>query len=218
VHALLRHLESAGFSGAPRVLGLDGSGREILGYLEGGNPTYSDDELAACARLIRGYHDAVASFVPPADARWQSLVGAPAAGEVVCHNDLSPANTVYGESGPRAFLDWDLAAPAPRLWDVAYSVYRFVPLYDDASCVRLGVPVRPRGPRIRLFCDAYGLGDRTQLVDTVVARLTSLVETARAWSTAGVPGWADVWRDTGGRQWLASRSFVEANRKEWSGS
>lgn len=216
VHALLRHLEATGFPGAPRVLGFDQTGREILTYVEGGDATHSDDELAACARLVHAYHEAAASFAAPARAHWQSMVGAPADGDVICHNDLSPANTVYDEDGPRAFIDWDLAAPAPRLWDIAYAVYRFVPLYDDASCDRLGVPVRPRGPRIRLFCDAYGLVDRAQLFATVVARLTSLVETARAWGAAGVPGWADVWRDTGGRQWLASRAFVEANRDAWA--
>jgi hypothetical protein len=29
------HLESAGFEGAPRVLGIDGSGREVLSYIQG---------------------------------------------------------------------------------------------------------------------------------------------------------------------------------------
>ena len=35
VHALLAHLESAGFEGAPRFLGIDGSGREVLSYIDG---------------------------------------------------------------------------------------------------------------------------------------------------------------------------------------
>jgi hypothetical protein len=35
VHALLRHLESVGFDAAPRVLGVDGQGREVLSYIEG---------------------------------------------------------------------------------------------------------------------------------------------------------------------------------------
>ena len=32
VHALLRHLEDAGFDGAPRALGFDDQGREMLTY------------------------------------------------------------------------------------------------------------------------------------------------------------------------------------------
>jgi hypothetical protein len=35
VHALLTHLESAGFAGAPRFLGIDRSGREVLTYIDG---------------------------------------------------------------------------------------------------------------------------------------------------------------------------------------
>src|SRR5262245_32890370 len=35
VHAVLRHLEDAGFDGAPRALGFDDQGREMLTYLPG---------------------------------------------------------------------------------------------------------------------------------------------------------------------------------------
>jgi hypothetical protein len=35
VHALLRHLEAVGFDGAPRLLGIDAQGREVLTYLPG---------------------------------------------------------------------------------------------------------------------------------------------------------------------------------------
>jgi hypothetical protein len=60
VHALLRHFESVGFDGAPRFLGIDDRGREILGYVEGVAalpPVPADDE-------------AVVELAPrPADAR-----------------------------------------------------------------------------------------------------------------------------------------------------
>ena len=35
VHALLRHLEDAGVDGAPRALGFDDQGRQMLSYLPG---------------------------------------------------------------------------------------------------------------------------------------------------------------------------------------
>jgi hypothetical protein len=34
-HALLDHLEAAGFDGAPRYLGIDDRGREVLSYVPG---------------------------------------------------------------------------------------------------------------------------------------------------------------------------------------
>ena len=85
VHSLLRHLEESGFDGAPRVLGIDEQGREILTFIEGHVPpdlaTWSDEQLVRAAELIRRFHDATAG---------SALAGGE---EVVCHNDLSPCNT-----------------------------------------------------------------------------------------------------------------------------
>jgi aminoglycoside phosphotransferase (APT) family kinase protein len=153
------------------------------------------------------------SFVEPANARWQFMVGAPRTGEVICHNDLSPDNTVFHPAGdPRAFIDWDLAAPAPPLWDLAWAAYRFVPLYDDATCERLGYPIPSRPARLRTLCDAYGLENRQSLLPTVCERIRVLYDTARTWGEEGRPGWRDVWADTRGEQWLRGLRYVEAER------
>ena len=50
MHALLAHLELVGFEGAPRVLGFDNEGREVLSFVAGGGPSHADDELARVAR------------------------------------------------------------------------------------------------------------------------------------------------------------------------
>jgi hypothetical protein len=216
VHALLAHLELVGFDGAPRVLGFDSEGREVLSFIAGGGPSHTDDELARVSQLIRELHDSTEAFKGPPDPQWQFMVGAPQQGDVVCHNDLSPDNTIYDPGGtPRAFIDWDLAAPAPRIWDVAWAVYRFIPLYDDATCERLGYPVPSRPARLRIFCDAYQLDDREALLPTVCKRIRVLYDTARVWGEAGRPGWRDVWHDTRGEQWLRGLRYVEAKRREW---
>jgi hypothetical protein len=218
VHSLLRYLEAVGFEGAPRVLGVDDEGREILTYLPGGDEAHDDHILEQAARLVRQYHEAVAGFRPSSESQWNFMVGAPRSGEIICHNDLSPANTIYGAEGPRAFIDWDLAAPGSAEWDVAHALWRYIPLYPDEDCDRLGFPVRPRGPRIRLFCDAYGLEARRTLLDTVRSRQRSLYETARKWASEGRPGWVDVWRDTRGEQWLRSMRYLDEHRVEWERS
>ena len=217
VHALLAHLDRVGFSGAPRPLGIDSEGREVLSFIPGRNgPTHSDDELVRVARLIRALHLSTESFETPANAEWQFMVGAPREGEVVCHNDLSPDNTIYApDETPRAFIDWDLAAPAPRVWDVAWAVYRFVPLYDDLTCERFGYPVRSRSARMRIFCDAYQLDDREALLPAVCQRIRVLYDTARSWGEEGRAGWREVWHHTHGEQWLSGLRYVEAHRGEW---
>jgi hypothetical protein len=71
VHALLRHFEAVGFEGAPRLLGIDQQGREMLSFIEGDvfvspesaqDPVaiLSDAKLVSAARLIRRFHDATA--------------------------------------------------------------------------------------------------------------------------------------------------------------
>jgi hypothetical protein len=80
VHALLAHLADKGFTGAPRPLGFDERGREVLTFLEGetiGNRkprparVHAEDTLDQVARWMRACHQAVADFVPPPGAVWR---------------------------------------------------------------------------------------------------------------------------------------------------
>ena len=94
---------------------------------------------------------------------------------MICHNDLSPDNTVYEPAKTAsAFIDWDLAAPASPVWDLAWAAYRFVPLYDAQTCKRLGYPPGRQAERLRLLCDAYGLNERDELLPTVSVRIRVL--------------------------------------------
>jgi hypothetical protein len=197
VHALLRHLEARGFDAAPRALGYDQAGREILSYLPGQTAPASlagiesDDVLTAVARLTRHYHDAVTDFVVPSDAAWQFTIGAPRAGDVICHNDIAPWNIVFDGTQPLGLIDWDFAAPAPRAWDIAYALWRFVPLYGGQE---FGEPAT-QARRIKLFCDIYGLADRRGLLDMIERRQQVLHDTLVMWGQVGVPGFAEMLRD-----------------------
>lgn len=160
VHALLRHLEAVGYSAAPRVIGIDEQGREILTYIAGQDGRdarcYGEFALMRVAAMINELHQALASFKPPMNSRWRSDSRAPE-GNLICHNDLSPANTIYRDGKPQAFIDWDFATPTTRMWDLAYAVRTFVPLYRREDCLHLGYSVDQRTDRLRLFCDAYGM-------------------------------------------------------------
>jgi Phosphotransferase enzyme family len=175
VHDLLGLLEQRGWAGAPRFHGLDEQGREILDYIDGHVPwdraqtrdTCPDQTLVQVAGLMREFHDLT--------------YGSPLTGphEVICHNDLSPRNTVYAlsQDGPRpvAFIDWDLAAPGERIHDVAHVCWQFL---DLGPAVR---DVADAARRIRLICDAYGLTDPHKIIATILwwqERCAQGIETA----------------------------------------
>lgn len=55
-----------------------------------------DDQVLHVGRLICDLHDAIASFTPPPDSRWQVLI--PADGnDLIIHHDLAPWNLVVGD-------------------------------------------------------------------------------------------------------------------------
>ncbi|MQA03128.1 MAG: phosphotransferase [Streptosporangiales bacterium] len=161
VRELLTLFERCGWPGAPRFLGVDDRGRETMSFLDGhvawaeDQPpaVYADGSLAELAELVREFHDLTAATELAANA------------EVVCHNDLSPKNTVYRDLDdglrPYAFIDWDIAAPGARVHDVAHICWQFVGLGPGLSDVAAA-------SRVRLICDAYGLDDRSHVVETIL--------------------------------------------------
>ncbi|MFI7226695.1 phosphotransferase enzyme family protein [Nonomuraea angiospora] len=182
VHALLGHLRARGFTGAPRAHGIDGEGREILDFVPGDVPGYplpewasTDDALVAVGALLRDYHDATLGFPGDPDFSWYFPPVGPA--EVICHGDAATYNCVFRDGLPVAFIDFDTAHPGPRIWDVAYAAYRFVSLSDPRHEGVGSWPVAEQARRLRLFADAYGLGDadRRALPSTARARLEHLV-------------------------------------------
>ncbi len=196
VHALLLHLEGAGFPESPRVLGIDSLGREILTHIPGevGNHPIAEDmttdaSLVACARLLRRYHE-VAGIQPGwRDLPWRSRFPDPERWEVICHGDVATYNIVYHDGLPVGLIDFDVAGPGPRLWDIAYAAYRLVPLASDTSCRGFGfttLPDRPR--RLALFLDAYGLEERSGVLEMARIRVERLRDDILDRAAAGDPG------------------------------
>lgn len=221
VSALLDHFEQVGFDGAPRSLGLDERGRHVVSFVEG-TPALppvpsSDEALAALGSLLRRMHDAQEGFVPPADAAWSPGPLAPRAGEVICHNDVFPPNVILRDGLPAALIDWDLAGPMPRLYDVASAANFWVPLTHERRAAALGLTTLRAGERLRLLCDAYGLEtvDRVAVLDVVAHRNRMGHEIHRL--LGGVerrPGWREMWDAGSGDEILARSAWFEAHRAQ----
>ena len=175
VHTLLRFLEERDFP-APRVIGMDDQDREVLRFIDGEahsgtfeplpRTLLADTHLVAAAKLLREYHALVADFRPPPDAQWR--LTAPTPHEVICHNDWTPWNVLLREGRVAVMLDWDLAGPGSRVWDVANAAYAWVPLI---AASHLAPPLDEQIRRLRLFLDSYGFTDTSEVLSTMRARL-----------------------------------------------
>ena len=142
VRDLLLHLEAVGFDGAPRHLGTDEQGREVLSWVDGDVPlppypawSMTDRALADLGGLIRRYHEAASTYRPPADADWATDWADPTRGAghpsvTICHNDLFPENVVFRDGRVVALIDFAMAAPGRALWDVAIAAEMWGPLGD----------------------------------------------------------------------------------------
>ncbi|MBB6000727.1 hypothetical protein [Streptomonospora salina] len=84
------------------------------------------------------------------------------------------------------FIDVDTAHPGPRLWDLAYAVYRFAPLHAPANPDGVGGP-QGQGRRAALFCRAYGRPADAELLDTAAERLRRLAAHIRERARQGSP-------------------------------
>lgn len=135
VHAVLHHLASVGFDRAPRALGVDDQGREVLTFVRGTPAARpwpavlrSDDGLGQLAELVAELAAALATFEPPPDAIWRAG-GVPGPGRrVLRHGDLGPWNTLWDGDRLVGLIDWDFLEPAPELWDFAQLAWYAVPL------------------------------------------------------------------------------------------
>jgi Phosphotransferase enzyme family len=192
IHRLLAHVRERGVTWVPAPLGYDDRGREILTFIPGVVPhempewVWSEVVLTDVARSLREWHDATIGF-DVAASTWGLDAREPA--EVICHNDFAPYNCVFRDGRLVGAIDFDTCAPGPRLWDIAHTAYRFVPLMptQDASGLSDAGERSPFGltemrARLDTFLDAYSaLGTPVHFAPSAV--IASTVDRLRALAT-----------------------------------
>ena len=218
----LRHLERVGFERAPRYLGVDDRGRDVLTYLDGdvpGDPVEpwaaADDVLPSVARLTRALHDASAGFTPSTPMR-STVAGRPAPElpdepRLISHRDITPQNVVFRAGAAWGLVDFDLSDWTTRSVDLANTAMHWVPLCDFADRGPAFANV-DTGARLRSMLDAYGR-------DAVSAEL--LLEAARLRFAGGYSAMEWAAEHLGGgwaRMWSEGVGHVIRRRIDWYAS
>jgi hypothetical protein len=222
VHALLTHLERVGFVGAPRFLGVDGQGRSIVDYLDGDvalapYPAWSadDDLFDSVAELQHRYHQAVATFEPDPALTWNPLLAQPDPHAqrgplLVGHNDLCLENVVLRDGRAVALIDFDMAAPVERAWDLAVALRHWAPVRADGDLgERTGVD---RVTRWHRWLDLHEVdtAERVRVVELTGEFLALALRRMGERAAAGEPAYVTAWQagyrqqNQGAQEWLAT--------------
>jgi hypothetical protein len=219
VHEYLRHLEGVGFRGAPRLVAVE-EGVEVLTYLEGevaADPGWepgrghrlpaaarSEGALRSVARLIRELHDASRDF-HPAVTSYRFHPHPPGPGEIVCHGDLGPWNTVYRQGVAYGLIDWDACRPMNPVTDLAGAAWAYVPLVPPSRLRDTGFdPLPDLARRLRIFVDAYGLEDRRQVLPALKRAQLMGAELVKHWPVDAAGAAASLRHHAADLEWLQS--------------
>ncbi|MED4779892.1 phosphotransferase [Brevibacillus choshinensis] len=228
IHRLLQHLEKKGFVFSPRFLGIDEQGREILSFIEGEVGNYplkeymwSDEALIGIAKMQRLYHDAVQDF--PLDSSWQRLDNAPQHAEVMCHNDFAIYNIIFKDKKPVGIIDFDVAGPGPRLWDIAYTLYTCVPLSrfhlgEDGEKIFYDTSLHAerRRARVKLFLEAYGEKVPEDYFEMILLRLDGLCKTMTGKAKEGHRAFQKMIEEGHLLHYQEDIAFIRRHANDWN--
>ncbi|MBD8078163.1 phosphotransferase [Cellulosimicrobium arenosum] len=241
VESYLVHLERAGFDRAPRFLGIDDAGREVVTFVPGemgGRPPHAwaldVDVLVQLGEWQRALHDVSRDVVLPDGVAWPERVQFPEVPEVfdvpdvVGHNDVTIENALFvpadgdpdvpaDDPRPRrlaAVIDFDLAAPTTRLLDVATTLRYWAPVSPPESRPELMRDV-DAARRARILAEAYGLdrSERLALLEVLAQRFARSWYAMRHAATARGGGWQRMWDDGVGDRIRESEAWFAAERR-----
>lgn len=183
VHDFLRFMDENGFVNIPKPYGMNAEGQEIVSFVEGDvysdslpDMILSDEVLIDVAKLLRCYHDIGEDYIQRLAGNEEWMLPKKEPEEVMCHGDFAPYNITFVEGVVHGIIDFDTLHPGPRLWDIAYAVYRWIPFVSPMNPDYRG-NLEEQIRRLKLFVDTYGLCEdaRKHLPKMMVERIQSLV-------------------------------------------
>ncbi len=232
IHRFLKFLEKNGFNESPKFYGIDKDNREILSFIRGDTGVdfpklkpymMSDEVLVDIAKILKKLHDISALFKTDIDDTWMLSYPGNLPLEVICHNDCAPYNVVFSGGRVSGIIDFDTACPAPRIWDIAYTLYTFVSLgryvYDPA-CDKLedydsSKHAANHKRRIALFLNAYGIAQPNDLINQIIFRIETLCDTILSKANQGDEAFKKMLQEGHLLHYQNEIDFIRCHGHEW---
>ena len=175
------------------------------------------------AEIMRGYHDATTLFERSDMERWMFSYEGSLDKEVICHNDIAPYNITFVDDIPYGMIDFDTCCPGPRIWDIVYALYRFVPFSKEVYDMELQGYRNYEADRhkelrkscIHAFFDTYGMECPDDLFEQMVARLQALADLIYNEANNGNEVFMKMLDDGHRTLYLDEIKFIKEHAKEW---
>ena len=186
VHRFLHFLHEKGAEFVPEPIGITNE-NEMITFMPGEVFNYplpenllKDTMVISAAKLLLKFHQYSEQYVPELTNNEQWMLPAVSPVEILCHGDFAPYNVTVIDNEAVGIIDFDTLHPAPKMWDIAYAVYRWVPFNNPHSLDSKGI-LQEQIRKTKLFLDAYGVNSecRNSFVSVLVERLGSLIEFMR---------------------------------------
>lgn len=195
---LLTYLDSVDFPYAPRHLGRDDQGRDVLTYIDGQTASdlshQADAAYAMAGRMLRDLHDATTGHRLAGDA------------ECVLHGDPGPYNTISRNGQPIAFIDWDAARPGNRIDELGFLAWTWCIQADGHTSVAVQTEL------MRHLHHGYGDFEAVDVLDAVIrAQRSTATHEAEVLNDAGRSKARQAWAQEAINWANTDRAFTQAN-------
>jgi Ser/Thr protein kinase RdoA (MazF antagonist) len=164
---------------------------------------------------VRALHDAADGFTAPQPGVWarQDAV-MPTESDCIGHGDLNPGNLLFDGDQVVGIIDFDVAGPTNRAFDLALLAHHLVPLHPTDDLAAFGWDHEPdRARRLHILATAYGREiSPAQLVDYAVLRLLSMGAHMQQQINVGNPAFAGHGRRDEPAGYRSAAAFILAHR------
>lgn len=222
VQSFLAYLHENGFTHVPKPYGISALGTEMLSFVDGTvyndclpDEILTDEVLVDIAKLLSRYHNAGSEYINRLTGNEVWMLPARSPAEVMCHGDFAPYNITFVNGRVHGIIDFDTLHPGPRIWDIAYAVYRWIPFVSPTN-PDYRYDLNEQLHRLKLFADTYNLSrsEKEQLPDMMTERIGSLVAYMRNEAASGNEDVRKNIEDGHLKLYLDDIQYIEAAKNE----